>query len=89
MSSASGSGLPSLQLPQSRRDFVGRFSMGAIGAALGLGNGQWRDLAPVRIARIEVFPMTYPMVGRFKFFEGPEGITLELVEWVDAPAGPS
>jgi L-alanine-DL-glutamate epimerase-like enolase superfamily enzyme len=27
----------------------------------------------MRIARIEVFPMTYPMVGRFKFFEGPEG----------------
>ena len=73
MSSASRSAFPSLQLPQSRRDFVGRFSMGAVGAALGLGNGQWRDLAPVKIARIEIFPMSYPMVGRFKFFEGPEG----------------
>lgn len=73
MSAPAGSAFPSLHLPQSRRDFVGRFSLGAVGAALGLGNGQWRDLAPVRIARIEVFPMTYPMVGRFKFFEGPEG----------------
>ncbi len=24
---------------------------------------------------------------RLRFFEGPEGITLELVEWVDTPAG--
>ena len=24
---------------------------------------------------------------RLRFFEGPEGITLELVQWVDAPAG--
>jgi catechol 2,3-dioxygenase-like lactoylglutathione lyase family enzyme len=24
---------------------------------------------------------------KLRFFEGPEGITLELVEWVDAPAG--
>ena len=73
MSSPSGARFPSGQMPQSRRDFVSRFSMGAMGAAFGLGHGSWRDLAPVRIARIEVFPMTYPMVGRFKFFEGPEG----------------
>ncbi len=26
-----------------------------------------------RIARIETFPVTYPTVGRFKFFEGPRG----------------
>src|SRR5262245_33579075 len=26
-----------------------------------------------RIARIEVFPVRYPMRGRFKFFEGPDG----------------
>jgi muconate cycloisomerase len=26
-----------------------------------------------RIARIDVFPVRYPMRGRFKFFEGPEG----------------
>lgn len=27
----------------------------------------------VKIARIESFPIRYPMVGRFKFFEGPPG----------------
>jgi muconate cycloisomerase len=26
-----------------------------------------------RIARIEAFPLVYPTVGRFKFFEGPKG----------------
>jgi len=26
-----------------------------------------------KIARIEAFPLSYPMVGRFKFFEGPRG----------------
>ncbi|MBN1999471.1 hypothetical protein JW935_18075 [candidate division KSB1 bacterium] len=31
-------------------------------------NGQ----SPV-IAKIDVFPVRYPMTGRFKFFEGPEG----------------
>jgi L-alanine-DL-glutamate epimerase-like enolase superfamily enzyme len=30
-------------------------------------------MKPVTIARIEAFPILYPMVGRFKFFEGPEG----------------
>jgi L-alanine-DL-glutamate epimerase-like enolase superfamily enzyme len=73
MNSRFSRAFPSLHAAHSRRDFVGRFSMGAVGTALGLGNGQWRDLTPMRIARIEVFPMTYPMVGRFKFFEGPEG----------------
>src|SRR5215208_577422 len=26
-----------------------------------------------RIASIDVFPVRYPMAGRFKFFEGPDG----------------
>ncbi len=73
MSSTDRSAFRSAWLPQNRREFVSRFSLGAFGAALGLGRNAWRDLAPVRIASIEVFPMTYPMVGRFKFFEGPEG----------------
>ena len=29
--------------------------------------------ANVSIARIETFPIVYPTVGRFKFFEGPKG----------------
>ena len=73
MTSSSGTAVRSGQLPQSRREFMGRFSMGAVAAMFGMGSGSWRDLAPLRIASIEVFPMTYPMVGRFKFFEGPEG----------------
>ena len=28
---------------------------------------------PSRIASIDVFPVRYPMAGRFKFFEGPDG----------------
>ena len=28
---------------------------------------------PVKIDSIEVFPVNYPMKGRFKFFEGPQG----------------
>lgn len=27
----------------------------------------------VKIARVEAFPVLYPMIGRFKFFEGPAG----------------
>jgi L-alanine-DL-glutamate epimerase-like enolase superfamily enzyme len=57
----------------SRRSFLKRVSLGACGAALGLPQLAWRDFRPVRISRIEVFPILYPMVGRFKFFEGPEG----------------
>src|SRR5262245_8770566 len=34
----------------------------------------WADSGPsLRIARIDVFPVRYPMRGRFKFFEGPDG----------------
>ena len=57
----------------SRRSFVKRLSLGAFGAALGLPHLAWRDFRPMRISRIDVFPIQYPMVGRFKFFEGPEG----------------
>lgn len=55
-----------------RRDFVGTLAMSAAAFAL-----PWpvRSEAPVKvkIARIESFPILYPMVGRFKFFEGPPG----------------
>ncbi|MBW3628280.1 MAG: mandelate racemase/muconate lactonizing enzyme family protein, partial [Gemmatimonadetes bacterium] len=60
-------------LVPSRRSFLKRLGVGAFGAALGLPHLAWRDFRPMRIARIEVFPILYPMVGRFKFFEGPEG----------------
>ncbi len=39
------------------------------------GGGRFLSANPVapRIGTIEVFPIIYPMRGRFKFFEGPEG----------------
>ena len=56
-----------------RRGFCKRAAAGVSAAALmpqrllgAAGEGP-------RIARIDVFPITYPMVGRFKFFEDPEG----------------
>ncbi len=55
-----------------RRDFFGTLGLSAAAFAL-----PWpaRAAAPVKvkIARIESFPIRYPMVGRFKFFEGPPG----------------
>lgn len=44
-----------------------------MGALLLPGAGWALSGRPSRIARIEVFPVRYPMKGRFKFFEGPEG----------------
>lgn len=56
----------------SRRDFLGTLGLSAAALAV-----PWslRAEAPakVKIARIESFPIRYPMVGRFKFFEGPPG----------------
>jgi L-alanine-DL-glutamate epimerase-like enolase superfamily enzyme len=55
-----------------RREFLG--AMGLSAAALGLPRLTRADkLAKVKIARVESFPIRYPMVGRFKFFEGPAG----------------
>lgn len=55
-----------------RREFLG--TMGLTSAALAW---RWPALADepmrVKITRIECFPIRYPMVGRFKFFEGPPG----------------
>jgi len=55
-----------------RRQFLRAF--GASSAALCL---PWpaRAAAPmkVKIAKVESFPLMYPTVGRFKFFEGPSG----------------
>lgn len=45
---------------------AGRADSAAGAAAGGAPSG-------TRIARIDLFPVRYPMQGRFKFFEGPEG----------------
>lgn len=55
-----------------RREFLGTLSAAA--AALG-----WPRLVPgegkskVRIGRIDLYPLRYPMTGYFKFFTGPHG----------------
>jgi len=55
-----------------RREFLGTLSAAA--AALG-----WPRLVPgemkskVRIDRIDLYPLRYPMTGYFKFFTGPHG----------------
>lgn len=65
LASAAGSRL-------SRRDFVR--TVGVTGAALACPwSARTANVSPVKIARIESFPITYPVVGRFKFFEGPPG----------------
>lgn len=55
-----------------RRDFLGKLGLSAAAFAV-----PWSLRAEVptkvKIARIESFPIRYPMAGRFKFFEGPLG----------------
>ncbi len=57
----------------SRRSFIKQLSYG-LSSALLLSEfnlmGQSED---IHISEIEVFPVVYPMVGRFKFFEDPRG----------------
>lgn len=55
---------------QSRRGFLGQCLVGAVGSMLS-GTVLAAIEKPLRIARIEVFPVIYPTVMRFKFFEGP------------------
>jgi L-alanine-DL-glutamate epimerase-like enolase superfamily enzyme len=56
----------------SRREFIR-----AVGAFAASASLPWPALASppmkVKIANIESFPINYPVVGRFKFFEGPPG----------------
>ena len=60
-------------MSQSRRSFIKKMSYG-LSSALLVNNfhllGQSEN---IQIAEIEVFPVVYPMVGRFKFFEDPQG----------------
>ncbi len=56
----------------SRRAALELLGIGA--ASCALGEVGWTASAGVsRIAAIDVFPVRYPMRGRFKFFEGPDG----------------
>jgi L-alanine-DL-glutamate epimerase-like enolase superfamily enzyme len=57
----------------SRRHFLKQVSLGSSAIIF------FRDVSlggiddSTKISEIEVFPVNYPMTGRFKFFEGPEG----------------
>src|SRR5690625_1873141 len=55
----------------SRRDFLESSTLGAFSYALGAsGTVGERQSQPVTIERIEVFPVSYPVKGEFKFLEG-------------------
>ena len=56
----------------SRRDFLRNVSLSAATLVLS-ESAQSQPRLNVKIARIDSFPIKYPMVGRFKFFEGPGG----------------
>ncbi len=59
-------------MPLSRRAALELLGLGM--AASALEPYAWAaPAAGTRIARIDVFPVRYPMRGRFKFFEGPDG----------------
>jgi L-alanine-DL-glutamate epimerase-like enolase superfamily enzyme len=57
----------------SRRAALEILGVGLAGAALPDVPLAAQVAGKARIGRIEVFPVRYPMQGRFKFFEGPEG----------------
>ena len=54
----------------SRREFIGS----AAAMAAGLSRlARAKESSTAKIARIDLFPMRYPMTGYFKFFSGPHG----------------
>lgn len=60
----------------SRRAFLGSTALaGAAGLIRGLPSAGADSATPrhPKLAKIETFPLLYPTVGRFKFFEGPKG----------------
>lgn len=61
------------KLNPSRRRFLRKMSYSFTAATMA-GNAEYlTQFGAVKIARIDVFPIVYPMTGRFKFFEGPHG----------------
>ena len=55
----------------SRRAFLGASVLGV--TTMAMSNNVFAAHTPLKIERIEVFPVSYPTVMRFKFFEGPSG----------------
>jgi L-alanine-DL-glutamate epimerase-like enolase superfamily enzyme len=57
----------------SRRDFVRLAGVAAAGVLVAPSLAAQGGRKMAKIARVESFPVRYPTIGRFKFFEGPEG----------------
>ena len=55
-------------MSSTRRAFLGQTAV-----ALTVATAHASHTMSPRIARVETFPIRYPVVGRFKFFEGPKG----------------
>jgi L-alanine-DL-glutamate epimerase-like enolase superfamily enzyme len=63
----------SLSVPLTRRRFLAAPLVLAAGLDAALRAQAPAPRHPMKIARIELFPVRYPMVGYFKFFAGPAG----------------
>lgn len=57
---------------QNRRQFLHTLST-SVAALCASGAARAATPMKVKIARVESFPLMYPTIGRFKFFEGPSG----------------
>lgn len=64
-----------LRLKQTRRQFLGGCAVGMTGMVLGTGARAQVEQKKLAIERIELFPVRFPTVMRFKFLESPKGAT--------------
>ncbi len=62
-------------MKQTRRQFLGACAISATGLAFGTGVLAQAEQKKRTIARIELFPVRFPTVMRFKFLESPKGAT--------------
>lgn len=56
-----------------RRRFLTTAAAGGLSVLIAKPLWARKGVPPLKIDRIEVFPVRYPTIGRFKFFEGPPG----------------
>ncbi|MGZ4962739.1 MAG: mandelate racemase/muconate lactonizing enzyme family protein [Limisphaerales bacterium] len=56
-----------------RRQFVQTSAIAAAGLLVDRHATHAQSHTTVKIKKIEAFPLVYPTIGRFKFFEGPKG----------------
>lgn len=63
------------RLKQTRRQFLSTCAISAAGLAFGTDALAQAEQKKLTIARIELFPVRFPTVMRFKFLESPKGAT--------------